>query len=276
MSFEKITDNNRNGFGLKSYLGVNLTHELKSRDTLFVEKSEILKKSTDKRIVLLEGQPGSGKSEIIQSIIRDCFLSQTSFFSLKLHVNAGKGEGIKNVASSLDEYLTHTSQYAGNILLDNCDYIGYRGHRSLQRAEEYSSDFLECLNNLVKPDILGNNTIIGTIHPELWRVGQWQWPEGSLILKNAHEVLSIMKEGRTEFLGKIALHNFVSILIKRGLSDDAAHLTALDLDGLGLADYAHAKLLDLRLLEQNRLGQALNEFNIGRSSRMISRRCPTN
>ncbi len=256
-----------NGVGFRLYLGgPKETHDMKSLDESFAEKYNVLNLALKEKVILLKGAKGSGKSEFLDSLMEDCKNNDLSCFKLSVHINGGKSEGVDNIINYLEEYIDYTAQYAGIILLDNCDFIGYRGKRSRIAAEKYSQDFLGLIRELNDPWVRNNNLIIATSGNDQWIDEQWRWPKGSLIYKNASQVLK-MFEHRHQFMGKISNSHFMEILTSRLFDkyvslDDSVDLDSvnrrarylagqvlLEADGRGLADFKHARYVNLGLIE---------------------------
>ncbi len=256
-----------NGVGFRMYVGGRKeTHKLDSVDDSFSEKYNVLNLAVKEKVILLKGAKGSGKSEFLDSLMEDCKNNDLSCFKLSVHINGGKSEGVANIIDILEKYLEHTAQYAGMILIDNCDFIGYRGKRSRISAEAYSQDFLELISELNDPWIRNNNLMIATSGSDRWIDEQWRWPKGSLIYKNAASVLGLF-EHRHQFQGQLTNSHFMEILTSRlfdrfvNLSEAAdfektdrrarylAGQVLLEADGRGLADFKHATKIDLDYVE---------------------------
>ena len=265
-----------NGVGFRMYIGGHKeAHRFHLVDESFNEKYNVLNLALKEKMILLKGARESGKSEFLDSLMEDCKNNDLSCFKLSVHINGGKSEGVANITDILEEYLDYTAQYAGMILIDNCDFIGYRGKRSRYSAENYSEDFLELITELKDPWVRNNNLIIGTCGSDQWIDEQWRWPKGSLIYKNASQVLGLF-EHRHQFQGQLSNNHFMEILASRLFdkfvsfsetsdfekTDQAARYLAaqvlLEADGLGLADFKHASKIDLDHIENGDIQTAFD------------------
>ena len=220
----------------------------------FTEVPHIIDLLVENRSVLVKGAPGSGKSHLLRDVASAAVMNNLPTFYLYMHINGGKRDGIKNISDALDDFRDRTRYTGGGlVILDNLDYIGYRGHRGRSRsaATEHAQDTEELVT-----DLLGdkNLAVLATAHDNAWREGKWTWDDPA-INKPAWRIIEAFNE-QLVFEGKMALMGLTHILRERNLdrcghesqipTGRAAHVIRL-LRASGRANFFHANHLDIDL-----------------------------
>lgn len=254
-------ENKANGYGIKYHVSDKQAADTAEIQSIFEEATNISETLFDQEAVLLEGNPGAGKTEILDSLFENYRSLNHDVFYLKVHINAGKSNGGDNLSSLFDDFNSLKNPNKKCIFLsDNCDFLGYKGHRSRISAERYSQHFLSFLKNVIgRPDSL----TLGTSHTEEWRTAHWSWENNSSIQKNAKETLEIFRK-KIDFFGKISINSMEQELVNRGCDPDNSKKIARMLSEKNNLDHWHAKLFDFNLDFSN----ALEEIEKGREERL--------
>ncbi|HEU4966268.1 MAG TPA: hypothetical protein VFT53_02175 [Candidatus Saccharimonadales bacterium] len=224
--------------------------------------------------VLVEGAPVSGKSHLVRDLQVAAVVHNVPTFALSTHVNAGKRTGVENIREPLVRFMEHAQYAGGVVILDNVDYLGYKGSsgkaRSRSAAEEYARTFQPLVEELIgHPRV----TVLGTAHDNRWREGKWTWRDQAIDgpATATLEAFSI----RTTFEGKMALVGLAHILRERNLRQSEG-MPALDLGSAAriirmlrandMADFFHANHLNAHLFLEDPEA-ALREIDSGRGAR---------
>jgi hypothetical protein len=222
----------------------------------FTEIRPIVDELTQSLAVLVEGAPGSGKSHLIRDIQTGCLDSNIPALCLSMHVNAGSRQGAENAAEIVSEFRDKVGDNGGLIILDNADFVGYKGHsRSRSRAVEYA----QAIHPLVK-DILEDPkmAVLATVHDNAWREGRWKWADQQ-IDEPAQLILDAFPS-RFTFEGKMSLVGLAHILQMRNIAraetdrpislGQAAQVIRM-LNRTGRANFFHANHLPVKMFLQN-------------------------
>jgi len=244
----------------------------------FTEASELLKEVANTGSVLVEGEPGSGKSHVVREIQEGCQVAGVPCFCLTVHVNAGKATGIEAVKDPLEAFLKASESSGGLIVLDNIDYLGYKSksHHGRRRgaAQRYAQDAVSLLALINDPKY----AVIGTAHNDAWRETHHTW-EDPQIDGPTQQVLDGFKS-KMVFEGRMALVGLAEIVWARNLSrfheDVTAETPALTLGQAarvvrllhekGRDNFFHANHLDAALFLTDPT-KALAEIDSGRHER---------
>lgn len=203
---------------------------------LFLEAPALLSNAQKYGSVLLEGAPGSGKTNIFREIQEASVAYDVSCFGLTMHVNSGKSSGIENVRSHLEAFRQHVAATGGIVLFDNADYVGYKGHSRRQNAaKRYAAEASGYLGEIIAdPNLL----VIGSAHDARWRMGHWTWGDPA-IDQSAHQFIDSFAS-RLPFRGQVALVGLVEVMERRGVERAKAARVIRGLRLLQMADFFHA------------------------------------
>jgi hypothetical protein len=254
----ELTEDRRNGHGVWMYLPKNpvpLAEGLPQVGEFggFTELPQIVHGLATDRTVLVEGPPGSGKSHLVEDVLQSSIVHDVPVFALSMHINGGLGEGPELVKPQLEKFRDATTETGGLVILDNVDYVGYRGggrNRRRSRATDYAKQVAPFALDLLKDTKLA---VMGTAHDAAWREGQWTWIDEA-IDKPAHEILEGFNS-RMVFEGNMALRSLAYLIRERdaerhidpaskAISTGEAALVMRKLHGLGRANFFHARHLD--------------------------------
>lgn len=278
-SGDEIHENRLNGYGYWSFTpapSASVSEALPHLGTYgtqgaFMETPYILGVAERARSVLLCGAPGSGKSHFIRDLQAASLFNSLPTFLLSMHINAGHRDGPERIAQPLEEFLDRSEETGGLVILDNVDFVGYKG-RSKQRSlvAAYAQKILPVVTDLIEDKDL---VVIGTAHDDAWREGRWTWSDPA-IDGPAHAILEAFP-ARVEFEGKMGLVGLARILQAReearregeshiGLSEAAQVMQ--DLEKMGRANFFHARHVDVALFLRDP-EQAIARIEAGRNER---------
>ncbi len=265
----EVYTNKKNGYGIEIIYGPNGIDSPLNDDGNFTEFDSIISTARQFDAVRVQGQPGAGKSEILTAIHLAAYREGISSLFLKSHINGGNYNGLQNIRPMLEDYLDHTKHLGGLILLDNLDFIGYKGKRTRVSATNYSTDYNKFLGSLTNRD--DRNILIATTHTDEWRNGNWQWESDSPIISNAVEIIDQVKP-IFDYGGLVtkdyAIRTLASRIIDEQMIDPTsgyllAQSTVDALDSLGLANYKYTKLLASDLILGGRIVEAITNIKTG-------------
>lgn len=274
---DEIQENKRNGQGHWMFTPEAAVSFDNGLSTLreygdFTEMTPIIDELSKSKAVLVEGAPGSGKSHLIRDVQTGCIASNIPAFCLTMHVNAGKRSGAANARVALDEFKDKTQATGGLVILDNADFVGYKGSGSRSRGS--ATEYAQTVNPLVS-ELLDDPkyVILATAHDDEWREGKWKW-EDPQIDKPAQSILEAFP-ARFTFEGKMALVGLAHILHARNLARaegespitlGQAAQTIRMLHQSGRANFFHAQHLPVGLFLEDP-GTAIQEIDAGRAQR---------
>lgn len=282
-SSQEVHEDKRNGYGYWMYTPESPVSFAEALPELrnyggFTELPAIIDAVDKARRILLIGEPGSGKSHLVRDLQVDCAINSVPAFCLTVHINGGKKDGVQNIKPQLEEFRTKTKASGGLLILDNIDYIGYKGgSRNFGKAEAYAREFQPLIADLITDESL---YILATAHDEPWREGRWAW-RNELIDGPARATLEAFPSKLT-FEGKMALEGLAQILLSRKPGTEAddeavnnridkvsigdATKVMLELSKLGRANFFHANHLELEKFLKDP-DTAIQEIDQGRQLR---------
>lgn len=177
----QIQEDKRNGYGTWMFLPGNASPLLDTLPKLseygdFTEIPTIVSELGRTKSVLVEGAPGSGKSHLIRDIQTAAVINDLPTFCLTMHINGGHRQGVQNIEPLLEKFHEETGKSGGLVILDNIDYMGYRGSgkRGKTRATEFAQNIQPVIQGLLDNPKLA---VLGTAHDAEWRRGQWTWDD---------------------------------------------------------------------------------------------------
>ncbi len=232
--------NRRAGHGYEVFLpqtgGPLEPHDTLPPTPMFAEASTIGRVAAEgPGPLLVEGEPGAGKSHLIDDLtITHGVEANTAFALLKLHINGANKEGIRHFREATDAFRGHDNKKL--VVIDNVDYIGYKGHRRQALVTEHSQQALEVMSELAADPSV---TLIGIAHDDEWREGNWRWPKEHAISGFAQEALRLFTN-RHSFQGHLTEDGLADIVAQRQLSDDFV----AEIKKRNLTTYFYASLLD--------------------------------
>lgn len=248
-------ENRQNGHGIDYFVpsqARQITREVMTDldGTTFLEVPEVMRSLVGSKSVLIEGEPGSGKSHLVEDLKMVCATNGVPYFSLALHINGGKRAGPQIARESLAEFKSLLAQRDPTatpiVILDNVDYLGYRGSsRSRTRTDEFAREMAGLINELMADESL---LVLGSAHDDDWREGRWAWG-GEINAVSQHVVESFA--ARLSFEGSLSLMGLIDVVRNRHpdyVGGRAIRLVRL-LKTMGLASYFYAKHTDLDSLE---------------------------
>lgn len=173
--------------------------------TTFKDVPDIITTALEEGSVFVQGEPGSGKSHLVDDLTMACAANNVPYATLTMHINGGKADGPANAREMFDrfrELLGDTPGRRALVVIDNVDYLAYKGHRSGGRARQYAGEMDELLTELVSDPRL---VMVGTGHDDAWREGRWGWND-EVINSHAQHAIElfgsrVVFEGRLSLLG---------------------------------------------------------------------------
>jgi hypothetical protein len=233
----------------------------------FVNFYKIIEQSIIYKSLLLEGAPGSGKSNLCQDLEMAVLSSNVPLLRITLHINAGTLRKAVTTLKLLDTFEEQSKKNGGMFILDNVDYPGYKGSsRTRKSAAQYSEIIVPRLTQLVNSPF---STALGTCHDEQWRVNKWQWNDP--VIDNPSKDLLKAYKVKLKFMGKMKSRGVTELLINKGIAEERAHNVTRKLGELGMLNFHVANHIDIDLFETNSK-QAIKNIMEGRKERMKARR----
>ncbi len=213
----------------------------------FTEFGEILDLAIDNGSVLLEGEPGAGKSNICQDIERCGRQLGIPLLRITVHINAGTTRTTGNTLALIDRFRNMPAERQGLFILDNVDYVGYRGSsRTRRNAAEYAETIVPELIKTIDDD---STLAVGTAHDEQWRENKWQWNDPA-IDQPASELMEAYRAKR-RFLGQMSQQSIIELLEQRGVETGLAEVTAQELCLRGLQSFFYAFHIDTDMFSRD-------------------------
>jgi hypothetical protein len=264
----EILENPRNGNGYWAFVPEEPSSfadhvELMGADGEFLETKEVLDTAFENGSVLVRGEPGAGKSHLVREIQTLAVANNVPVFCLTTHISAGKATGIENAREPFAAFSEAVGEDGeGVVILDNIDYLGYRGtSRTRGASTKFANAASEFMDELLAD---GRFAVVGTAHNDEWREAHWKWDDPAIDDK-AKEVLDKF-DSEVVFEGKMSLMGLVHVIMgKNGKNVAAANAAAAErgedpavrpiniaqaarvvrgLRGTGRANFFHANHLD--------------------------------
>ena len=214
-----FNENYSNGFGFGVNLGQN---EIKKSGfdqvkLIFLEANLILDSLFDQNFLRLEGQPGCGKSEMINLLFTESSNQSNDYnvFKLVTHINGGKKDGIENIKEPFEKFLKNCQNIGGLMLIDNIDYLGYKGHRSVASAKYYSQELAILMNQVFD---CSNLKCLATSHCEDWRQSHWLWANEHQSINQISQTIIDKFPAVFNYQGNISEDSFCEQLQSKGFT----------------------------------------------------------
>lgn len=268
----RVYSNKKNGYGIEIIFGRNDFSKNMLENETFVEFDPIISIAEQFKAVRVQGQPGAGKSEILSAIHLSAYQAGVSSLFLKSHINGGRHDGLQNIGPLLNEYVKHTRYLGGLILLDNLDFVGYKGKRTRTSATRYSEEYMKFVELIMHDN---SNLVVATTHTDEWRKGNWQWESDSPITINANQVIDMI-EPVFDYGGLVkkdyVLHFLADRIMDEQIVDPMEGYTkakfVLDyLENQNLDNYKYTKLLNSELIIKGEIQEAIDEIKAGTKKR---------
>lgn len=212
-------------------------------ESAFCEMPEIVDDATTHGSVLIEGEPGAGKSHIIQELGGYCLANNVPFLQIAVHINAGTVTHASETVGLLQEFRNTASESPAVCLIDNVDFAGFRNaNRKTGKAITYAEAVVpELIRTVQDPNI----TTFGTAHSPEWRDRRWRWPAESepRVIPPARQFMEAFGSTR-RFEGIMTLDVLERLLRQRDIEATKALKIALALGSMGAGKFVYARHID--------------------------------
>lgn len=223
--------------------------------------------------LLVQGEPGSGKSHLVQDIMWACAdANNAPALTISLHIAGGHQQGGSNIRQYVEEFSRRLNGKRGLVIFDNLDFLGYKGsNRRLGRTREFAQQTADLVGAVVSED---NLAVLGIIHDKEWRHGRWTWDDTE-INHHANRALNAFSEPPYHFKGRLSTDGLVKTMEMSGHSRQVAEKFVGQLVLDGKADFFHARHVDpIRYFSDPKA--AIAQANQGREDRKSTTRSRTN
>jgi hypothetical protein len=229
----------------------------------FSEIPGIIDEAQQSGAVLVQGAPGAGKSHLIREMQTGAVANGLPAFCLTVHINAGKASGLEVATEQLTAFREATADTGGLVILDNVDYLGYKGS---SRRRNASATYAAGIEPVIADMIADPKTaVVATAHDDGWRAGRWKWADPA-VDGPAQRVLEGFPS-RVVFEGGMALVGLAHVMSSRQVPLGDAARTIRQLKALGRADFFHANHIDPELFARDPQA-AIDEVMAGRQERI--------
>lgn len=165
----------RNGYGFYYNNGhdVNIQPDM----SLFPEVADtVLKTALEIGNCLVTGGPGSGKSHLIEDVLRTAEAEARPALGIAAHISGGSKKGVDNALFVLGSFAEKHGR-DGVVAVDNVDYYGYSGSSAGRRYSLAKShiDVAREIQRMVTEDQAP--VVVGTAHTEDWRKTHWRFAD---------------------------------------------------------------------------------------------------
>ncbi|HEV7455093.1 MAG TPA: AAA family ATPase [Candidatus Saccharimonadales bacterium] len=229
----------------------------------FNELSTIVDMGQANGSVLVQGAPGAGKSHLVRELQTGCVVNDVACFCLTVHVNGGKASGVEVMNEQLGTFREAVQGTGGVVILDNVDYVGYRGSSRTRSASRRYAEGLEA----TVADLAADPSIvtIATGHNEAWREGRWTWNDPAIDEPAAR----IMEQFDSQlvFEGGMSLVGLAHVMSARGFRLGQAARTIRALKYMDRANFFHANHVDPGVFEEDPVA-AIAQIEAGRRERI--------
>lgn len=264
----QVIDDRRNGNGYRMYLPEHASSEIElehfaSDQIRFAEMRQIISQAALRSSVLVTGEPGSGKTNLISDMEAGCQANAIPSLRLSLHLNAGKLSRLGHTRVLLDTYVEQTSASPALLIIDNADYVGYRSRsRSRTNARSYATAIAPALINAMNASHV---VTVGTAHNHDWQRTHWTWNDPDI--EAAQDMLLDNFAGEHLFEGELGLRGLETEISRRLGADSPVFGPVLSILGEMRADFHLAHHVDTGLLLSDQEA-AIRQVMLGRELKM--------
>ncbi|HEX8226579.1 MAG TPA: AAA family ATPase [Candidatus Saccharimonadales bacterium] len=264
------TEDRSNGNGYREFkpdpeaAGPATKHGLRKSDHIFKELPAIVRQLHHDGSVLLHGAAGSGKTNLVQDVEHYCELSATPSMRLSVQIAAGKPAQFPHIEAVIADFIEDTDGDQAVFILDNVDYVNYKGHRSRNRAKAFAVAAVPFLLDAMDEE---NIQTLGTAHTEQWQQSRWQTDDTEVSELQERLLNAFVSE--FEFMGLLSKGGIRKVLGARaeeeGIDEDTID-AALEILTEPKADFHIVRHVDLARLIENP-DAAIDEVRAGREKR---------
>lgn len=230
----------------------------------FEEMGDIVSAIKSERSVLITGEPGCGKTNLIKDVEKYCVINSIPALRLSMHINAGKRASVKHTKNLIQNFSEANEGQTSLLVVDNVDYFAYKSRgRSQTRALEYAQELVPALITAMK----GSGTLtLGTAHTLNWQENHWQ-PNNDEIKKQQEIILNSF-ESKIPFEGRVGLSGINRVIEARLGKENPQCQSVIDkLVELGVKSFQIVKHVDPDLLQKNP-EEAIKAVEEGRKKQM--------
>lgn len=228
--------NMKNGFGLK-YIPADVRADY---TPWFDDYGKYLTRLEEGDNLLLSGEPGAGKSHIVEDIRestakelgKDCL-------QIALHINGSNPRGRKTTLQLIEVLKANK----GILVVDNADYVVYTGgNKKRRRSMPRTLDYINFIQKIVSGLLNSDARIFATCHTPEWRENHSRLTSPESIFNDTYPDSFLSK---VNFNGSMSLENVIRILQRRGLEPPEAERLGEIMQGLGSLTFRNAFHIDL-------------------------------
>lgn len=230
-----MIDNKLNEFGLK--FGEGLDDYSSEYKPWFFDYSKYQGALANSSGILLSGEPGAGKSHIVDDVFNGALGKDKNCLLIRCHINGSSRKG-RDYTTTLIEQLIESGN--GLLILDNVDfsiYTGSRNNRSKAKVKEYG----QFLKQVIDLSMSQSLSMFATCHNKEWRNSHSSIAEHE---KWFTDLLPSYYFNKEFFDGNISLLNAVDILVRKGYALDKSTQIAQSLQDLGGLSFRNAYHMD--------------------------------
>jgi hypothetical protein len=203
----------------------------------FLETGTVIDLAHENGSVLVQGAPGAGKSHLVRELQMAAVINNVPTFCLTTHINGGKKTGIDNIEEPFAQFKEAVGDGQGLVILDNIDYLGYRGSSRTRSVSSRYANAVEAKVDELHAD--PHLVTVGTAHNDEWREGYWTWNDPN-VDDPAKSVLESFGS-QLVFEGNMALVGLAHIMANKGhgLGESARAIRNLHSEGRAKFFYAN-------------------------------------
>lgn len=249
-----VVEDVSNGYGYWNFIPYNVTAQLPEQtlsdygELRFEEMGEIVSAIKSERSVLISGEPGCGKTNLIKDVEKYCVINSIPTLRLSMHINAGKRASVKHTKNLVQNFSEANKDQTSLLVVDNADYFAYKSRgRSQTRALEYAKELVPLLITAMQSP---GTLTLGTAHTPKWQENHWQ-PDNVAISQQQEAILDSF-EANIPFEGRVGVSGINKVIESRlGPDNPQCRLVIERLIELGVRSFQIVKHVDPDLLQKN-------------------------